>query len=90
MNCYILFLQFISVSEYVVHSCSGKHFEITMQFVHHCYRKKKKKKSVCGLQGKWKEGDREMWLHNLTVFLLLPALVTSRLSETGHKTIREH
>lgn len=51
---------------------------------------KKKKKSVCGLQGKWKEGDREMWLHNLTVFLLLPALVTSHLSETRHKTIREH
>lgn len=87
MNCYILFLQFISVSEYVVRSLvPGNILKLLCNF----FTIAIERKSVCGLQGRWKEGDREMWLQNLTGFLLLPPLVTPHLSETRHKTIREH
>lgn len=59
-NCYVLVLQFISVS--CSFSCSRKCLEITTAI---------EITAGCGFQGKWKERDKEVWLLNVTDFYCL-------------------
>lgn len=60
VNCYVLVLQFISVS--CSFSCSRKCLEITTAI---------EITAGCSFQGNWKERDKEVWLLKVTDFCCL-------------------